>query len=239
MLYTWDWSREFADYDAGRVPAHRLFGAAHLPTEGVEISICRWRFVPERLRHRQLWKIYQAVWSAVTQRRVDCVIATTEASALPVLALSALRLLRRPVLVFAVGALTDKFIDGQVGGLRRILIRKAHRIVVFSSVQVESTSRLLGVPSVRVVFTPFGVDLEFLARHARPKRWDVVAAGTNEGKDYPTLLRALQPGETCLIVTDARNAAEIASTPTKVGSKSLRTSRSQTSSTDTPRLAEW
>ena len=119
------------------------------------------------------------------------------------------------MLVFAVGALTDKFIDGQVGGLRRILIRKAHRIVVFSSVQVESTSRLLGVPSVRVVFTPFGVDLEFLAYHARPKRWDVVAAGTNEGKDYPTLLRALQPGETCLIVTDARNAAEIASTLTK------------------------
>ena len=62
MLYTWDPSKEFSDYRAGLVPAHRVFGAAELPEFGVDVTFCRWRFVPRRLRRLQLWKVWQTGW---------------------------------------------------------------------------------------------------------------------------------------------------------------------------------
>lgn len=46
---------------------------------------------------------------------------------------------------------------------------------------------------------------------ARISRTDLsrrVAVGTNDGKDYPSLVEALPPGVHCLIVTDEANATE-------------------------------
>ena len=214
MLYTWDWHKEFDDYSASKVPSHRLFGAAHLPAEGVDVVICAWRFVPRWARKRQIWKVYQALWALRIQSRVDCVIATTEASALPLLALTALRVMRRPVVVFAVAALSDKFVFGCGGRLRRALLQKAAHIVVFASSQVQPLQSLLALDSGQVTFVPFGVDVDFFEPRDASGDWDVVAAGTNQGKDYPTLVRALRTGERCLIVTDSWNQRKIAATRT-------------------------
>jgi glycosyltransferase involved in cell wall biosynthesis len=74
-------------------------------------------------------------------------------------------------------------------------------------------SERLGLDVDRLRFIPFGVDTRFfdrsLLRGASTNGWDVVAAGMNEGKDFPTLLSALVGGERCLIVTDGPNAVEV------------------------------
>lgn len=218
FLYTSDWSHEFRAYQARLVPSHRLFGAAEFPALGVAVRRCRWVAVPSGARNRKAWKAWQAFWSVAAQRDVDCFVATTEAAALPSLLFRKVRLLQRPVVVISVATLAPKYTEGPTGHLRRWLLRSADRIVVLASEQVELMSERLGVVIDRVTFIPFGIDTEFFAAPADRQlqtRWDVAGIGTNEGKDYPTLVAALDPGERCLIVTDSRNADEVKRTRTQ------------------------
>ena len=105
--------------------------------------------------------------------------------------------------------LTPKYTAGLSGWFRRWLLGSADQIVVLASAQVQLMSERLGRRADRLAFIPFGVDTEFFAATAvrQPEmRWDVAAIGTNEGKDYSTLVAALTSGERCLVVTDSRNA---------------------------------
>jgi glycosyltransferase involved in cell wall biosynthesis len=63
---------------------------------------------------------------------------------------------------------------------------------------------------------PFGVDTEFFTppNDDPAVEWDIAAVGTNEGKDFPTLVSALSPEERCVIVTDHRNADQVRRTKT-------------------------
>jgi glycosyltransferase involved in cell wall biosynthesis len=211
MLYTWDWSQEFRDYEAGLVPAHRLFGATQLPEHGLTVATWHWGRMPNSLRRRQFWKIWQALWVFCIQRRVTCVIATTEASALPVLLLRLIGVFRTPVVVLSVGSLTDSYLHGLGGRVRRTLLRRASRVVVFASAQKPHMTQHLGIDPSRVRFIPFGVDVKFFQPLTEPVSpgWDVVSVGTNEGKDFGTLVAALAPGTRRLIVTDSQNADQI------------------------------
>lgn len=217
FLYTSDWSHEFRGFELRVVPSHRLFGAAEFPGLGFDVATCSWGFVPTRLRSWKTWKAWQGLWSLWAQRRIDCLIATTEAAGLPSLFLRRLGLLRRPVLVIAVATLTPKYIDESMGRIRRWMLRGADRIVVLASFQVAEMSRQLGVDRTRVSFVPFGVDTEFFTPPTDdpPVEWDIAAVGTNEGKDFPTLVSALSPHERCLIVTDQRNAGQVRRTETQ------------------------
>ena len=214
FLYTGDWSHEFNQFEQGKVPSHRLFGAAELSSWGYTVRTCGWGPVPSSLRRRQFWKVWQALWVAVTQGSTGCIISTTEAPALPLLALRWLGLLRRPVIVFGVSILGPKYLTGIGGFLRRRLLRRADAIVLFASEQVPIAHEWLGIEAGRIRFIPFGIDMTFFAPFNCPVRWDVVAVGTNACKDFPTLVRALQPGTHCLIVTDDYNAAQVLATPT-------------------------
>ncbi len=215
MLYTWDPSKEFTDYRAGRVPAHRLFGAAELPQFDIDITFCRWRFLPHQLRRLQLWKLWQTFWVLIGQRRLSCIVATTEASALPVLLMRRLGLIRRPVVVLSVAVLADHYRSGAAGAVRRFLLRRADIVTAYASEQVPMLERHLGLSAQQTRFVPFGVDVDFFRPMERDPRWDVVAVGTNDGKDYPTLVRALQESYRCFIVTDEPNAAQVRSTPSQ------------------------
>ena len=214
MLYTGDMAKEFRDYDQGRVPSHRLVGVAGLRRLGFDVRICRWGWVPPRFRGRQVWKLWQAAWCLVTQRTFDCVVTSTEASALPVLALRHLRLLRRPVVVISVAALGPKFEGSGTATIRRLLLRGADMVTVYASSQVPLMQSRIGLDKKRLRFLPMGVDNDFFTERQSQIRWDVVSVGTNEGKDYPTLLGALSSGQSCLIVTDGINESVIRSIPT-------------------------
>jgi glycosyltransferase involved in cell wall biosynthesis len=213
MLYTNDPSKEFRDFEAGRVPAHRVFGAAELPGIGVDVAFCRWQRMPPRLRQRQLWKLWQAGWVFVHQRKFSCVVATTEAAGLPLLLLRLLGLLRRPVVVLSVAVLTDQYLSGAGGAVRRFLLRRADMVTAYARDQVPALERRIGLPAERIRFMPFGVDVDYFRPSENPPKWDVIAVGTNQGKDFPTLVRALPENWRCYIVTDEPNAAQVRSTP--------------------------
>ncbi len=215
MLYTWDPSKEFNDYRAGRVPAHRVFGAAELPQFGVDVTFCRWRFIPRQMRRLQLWKVWQACWVLIGQRRLSCIVSTTEASALPVLLMRRLGLIRRPVVVLSVAVLADHYRSGVTGAVRRFLLRRADMVTAYASEQVPMLQRQIGLSEQQTRFLPFGVDVEFFRPSEQSPQWDVVAVGTNDGKDFPTLVQALPENWRCFIVTDAPNAAQIRSTPSQ------------------------
>lgn len=206
-LSTYDWSHELAGVRRGRIPTHRLMGAAELAARGHEVRHLtgpRWpRVVPDRAG----WLLAQAWWLVRQQREVDVVVAVHEAAALSALALRRLRILRRPVLVMTVAATDPRHRHGLRGQLNRWALRGADRLTVFASVQRTPLAATLGVEPDRVRFLPLGVDVDFFRPRPVPATVPVLAVGTNPGKDYPTLVRALPADLACVIVTDARNRA--------------------------------
>ena len=62
-------------------------------------------------------------------------------------------------------------------------------------------------------FIPFGVDVDFFTPLEREPTWDVVSTGTNPGKDFPTLVSALDENSSCLIVSDDFNRRQVEMTP--------------------------
>lgn len=202
-LFVSDWGHEFADRERGLVPAHRLFGLDDLAKAGHRVlhHTRRGAARPGRLP----WRVAQALWVLRQQRRLDVVVATHEAAALPTLLLRRLRLVRRPVVVMTVAATDPRHGQGLRGRLVRAALRGADALTVFASVQAGPLAALHGIRPARVHVVPFGVDVEYFAPIDVPRERTVLAVGTNAGKDYPTLVRALPAGLPCVIVTDPDN----------------------------------
>jgi glycosyltransferase involved in cell wall biosynthesis len=216
FLYTGDWSHEFDAYGRGDVPAHRLFGAGQMWLTGTQAVHCHWGRWPRQLRHPHVWKVWQTLWLLLTQRSVDAVVATTESPALAPLLCRRLGLLWRPVITISVAALRPSYTTGWRGVVVRRLLARSDLVLVYASAQVEPMTRRLGVSADRVRFVPLGVDTDFFA--PLPRSGDgpaVLSVGTNEGKDFATLLDALPAERECLIVTDARNAEIVRSSPSR------------------------
>jgi glycosyltransferase involved in cell wall biosynthesis len=218
MLYSRDWTYELRQYRCGEVPSHRLFGFAELERLGHRVELWRTPASVRRLRpSAAAWRIFQALWVVLHQRRFGCIVATTESPALPVLLLKTIGLLRRPVVVVSVALLHPKY----AAGLRHLLwsrcIGRADAVVVYAADQAVAVGERFGLPAKKVVAVPLGVDTEFFApgggagRQASESGGQfVLSVGTNEGKDFATLLGAMPPGRALRIVTDALNAGVIA-----------------------------
>lgn len=206
-LFVNDWSHEFDSLSRGEVPSHRVFGVADLIKAGHAVTYLRRprsrRWLPASVD----WRIAQAWWVMTHQRQLDAVIATHEAAALPSLVLRRLRLLRRPLLVMTVAATDTSDPAGFrfAADLKRWALRGADALTVFARSQIEPLTALLDVPASRISFLPLGVDIEFFSPRDTIRGPDVLAVGTNAGKDYPTLVRALPDGLHCTIITDDEN----------------------------------
>jgi glycosyltransferase involved in cell wall biosynthesis len=217
MLYSRDWTYELRQYRCGEVPSHRLFGYAELERLGHRVELWRTPASLHRMRpSAAVWRIFQALWVVLRQRRFGCVVATTESPALPVLLLKAIGLLRRPVIVVSVALLHGKY----AAGLRHVLwsrcIGRAEAVLVYAADQAVAVRERFGLPATRVVTVPLGVDTDFFApgggrgRQLSGGGEFVLSVGTNEGKDFATLLDAMPPGRALRIVTDALNAGVVA-----------------------------
>lgn len=204
-LFVGDRSHEFGSLARGEVPTHRLLGIADLERLGHEIAFVRRRRDRRILPYSISWRLYQVCWVFRRQRATDVFIATHEAAALPALMLRRIGLLRRPVLVMTVAATGADYRAGARGWAKRWALRGADTLTVFSSAQVTLLAEVLGVPDARVRFLRLGVDVDFFSPLEETRDAGILAVGTNEGKDHPTLVRALPLGVPCTIVTDSRN----------------------------------
>ena len=216
MLYSRDWTHELRQYHCGEVPSHRLFGFVELERLGHPVELCQTPASLRRLlRSAAAWRVFQALWVALRQQRFACVVATTEAPALPVLLLKAAGLLRRPVIVISVALLHAKYTTG----LRHLLwsrcIGRADVVLVYAAGQAAAVQERFGLPQGRVEAVTLGVDTEFFTPRERggelPDAGEfVLSVGTNEGKDFATLLRAMPAGRALRVVTDTGNAEIVA-----------------------------
>ena len=215
MLYSSDWAHELLAYRRNLVPSHRLFGFAELERLGYRVKLCRTPAWLRRLRlSAALWRVFQALWVMGSQRRCACVVATTEPPALPVLMLKSVGLIRRPVVVVSVALLHAKYTTGLRHALWRRCIGHADAVIVYAADQVPAIRARFRLPPASVVAVPLGVDTDFFPQWEDGEQHVddefVLSVGTNEGKDFATLMRAMPSGRALRVVTDALNAEIIA-----------------------------
>lgn len=89
-------------------------------------------------------------------------------------------------------------------------LRTADVLVVYASDQVAAIAAAFDRGPVKVDFIPFGVDAGFFSAaredEGRENQRFVLSVGTNAGKDFDTLVRAMPPDVPLRVVTDQMNA---------------------------------
>jgi glycosyltransferase involved in cell wall biosynthesis len=210
-LYTTDYTREIRDCEAGNVPSHRAWGYLEVKKMGHAPFICGTPdFLRRLLAKPALWRIYQALFALRKQGSTDCIFAINEASVIPVLALKKLGLLRTPVVLVSTALMNRRNRSGKRKAMWCSLLPHADAIVSLSTMERDSTWREFGLREDRQHLVNMLVDTHYF--HAGEKLGGgdyCLSAGTNEGRDYPTLLKAFPRDEKLLIVTDAYNAGII------------------------------
>jgi glycosyltransferase involved in cell wall biosynthesis len=122
--------------------------------------------------------------------RADVIFSLNDKLGIPLLLLKRVGLVHPPVVYVAVG-LTERLERLQGPRARRFyagLLRRASAIVVYSECEADVLAGLLGPDSPRIVFVPFGVDVEVFAPATTEPEIDVVSVGRDKWRDYPLLV---------------------------------------------------
>lgn len=192
--------------EAGEFPAHFLYGATGLPANGIEVVWHRSR--PGLPRWRMMLR---NAWLILTSReRFDAVYATHYRGLELIVLLRALRLFRRPVVIWhhqpvitSSGFLRERF--------GRLFYRGFDRMIFFSQKLIDDSLLSPKARPERLVLGHWGADLRFYDR--------VMAAGTHErtgfistGKelrDMPTLVNAFNRAGARLDIYTGRNTGGV------------------------------
>ncbi len=193
-----------------KVPTHRLWGFVEL------IGLGWWVELSPRLPGcwKQLgatgWRVWQTLWLIKEEKSAVAIVAVHEISALLLLAIRALGWRRTPLVLLNLGLLHPKNCTGYRLWIWRWLLPRADRVVSMVEANGAELTRVFGVEAKRTVFLPMAVDSDFLGRACAEAEEDfVLAVGTNDGKDFETLLEALPLGRRLVVVTDPYNAQKV------------------------------
>lgn len=196
------------------VPTHRLWGFVELEAFGwmVELSPelpTRWKIFGT-----MGWRLWQTLWLLRREKDAAGIVAVHEISACFLLILRALGWRGAPVVVLNLGLLHPKNSSGYRRWIWRRLLSKADAVVSLVQANSAELTRLFGVEPRRSKFLPMAVDPEFLGRaDVHEEKNFVLAVGTNDGKDFETLLEALPLGVRLVVVTDSFNARKVRNHP--------------------------
>lgn len=138
-------------------------------------------------------------------RDADVIVSTVDAVGLPIAALRWLGWHATPIVFFSQG-LSDRVQAIRVKPLRQFfrwwygrLLAQCAAVLVLGQGAVQGLNEQFG-PSIRAVSVPFGVDSAFWRPGAAATGSYILSVGSDKGRDYPTLLAALN-GEELTIVT--------------------------------------
>lgn len=216
LLYAFSYGTvfELQRVKAGRVPTHRLWGLVELRALGWEVEVS-----PELpLCWKPLgimgWRVWQTFWLLRSEKASAGIVAVHEISALLLLLSRAFGRGGVPVVVLNLGLLHPKNCSGYRLWIWRWLLRRADVVVSLVEAHGAELTRLFGVDAHRTMFLPMAVDPTFLGRaDAALEKKFVLAVGTNDGKDFETLLEALPLGARLVVVTDSYNARKVRGHP--------------------------
>jgi glycosyltransferase involved in cell wall biosynthesis len=194
----------------GVVPTHRLWGAVELGAMGWEVD-----FSPDPVGWWNRlgtfgWRVWQTLWLLGEERRAVAIVAVHEISVLFLLFARAMGWNGAPIVVLDLALLHPKNSTGYRRWIWRWLLRKAHRVISLVSANRAEVTRIFGVHPGRTAFLPMSIDSKFSGRaSARLEQRFVLAVGTNDGKDFETLLEALPLWTRLVVVTDSYNAEKV------------------------------
>jgi glycosyltransferase involved in cell wall biosynthesis len=211
FLFVVDWSKEIDDCARGVVPKHRVFGYEDLKKMGHEPDIVRrpgW--LRDFLKRPIFFRIYQALAAVWRQRNVDAIFCVNEASAIPPLVLKRLGLLKTPVIVFNTALMHPRNRSGLRKKMWDWTLAAAEAVVSQTKMELHAVWMEFHLREDRQHFMPMLVDMVFMQPEPNVPLADYcLAVGTNEAKDFPTLMKAFPKNEKLIIVTDAYNAGII------------------------------
>jgi glycosyltransferase involved in cell wall biosynthesis len=192
------------------VPSHRLWGFVELISHGwsgeLSPGLPGW-WKPFRAMG---WRVWQTIWLLKREKGAAAIVSVHEISALFLLVTRALGWGGAPLVLLNLGLLHPKNSSGYRLWIWRCLLRKAARIVSLVEANGAELTRLFGVDASCTRFLPMAVDSDFLGRARAEMEEDfVLAVGTNDGKDFATLLEALPLGVRLAVVTDSYNARKV------------------------------
>jgi glycosyltransferase involved in cell wall biosynthesis len=145
----------------------------------------------------------------------DVVLSTVDTVGVPVLALKAMKLLRRPLVYVSIGLLPRLVgLEGRpaVRAYKRVL-REAEAVVAYGAREAEELREWLG--GGRVLFVPFGVDTDQFRPSDRPPAVDVLSVGADPRRDFELLVRVARrnPATSFLAVVSGDHARALANAP--------------------------
>lgn len=207
-------------YEEGTVPSHRLWGQIELERLGRKTMLCPQAPSSFNYAGDLGWRLWQALWVWRNREQFSACVAVHEISALGSLVMARLGLMRVPIILINFGLTHTR----QVRGIKRLIwkwaLGSASCVISLARAQTKNVERFFGVPAVKQRLFLMPVDIDFINR-LKVQRDECpaglaadiikcgnfgIAVGTNDGKDFETLLDAWPLGERLVIVTDAYNA---------------------------------
>ena len=198
----------------GTVPTHRMWGFAELSELGWLTELAP----PMPRLWRPLgaigWRLWQTLWFFREAKGTAAIIAVHEITALLYLLGRALGCKGPPVVVLDLAVVHPKNLSGYRFWIWRWLLPKADRIVSLVAANCSELHERFGVDPRRSRHVPMAVDIRFSESASVECEQDfVLSVGTNDGKDFETLMEALPLGVRLIVVTDAYNASKIKDHP--------------------------
>lgn len=180
----------WTEWQKGRFPGHLLYGATRLPGHGVDVEA--YRHNSKRKLSRALLNISTA-WQLFTIRKhVDAVYATHYTGIELIILARAMRIYRRPVVIWQHQPITrprktlrDMF--------SRLFYRGIDGMIFFSETMLGESAATGKFPRGRMYVAHWGADLDFYDRVMRDNpvggRLGFISTG-KERRDFTTLVKA-------------------------------------------------
>ena len=164
---------------------------------------------------RNVWKytlipnVVKVASHAFRLRKYDVVISIGFVNGLLISCIRKLLRLHRPahIIVDATVATTLSDIGGMKRGVLRWLLNQVDAVITFSSEQCTFWSRI-GPSPQKVHFFPLSVDLDFWNSHKAPEKSSTyIFSGGKSGRDYRTLIAAVEQIKLPLVLVTTKNPA--------------------------------
>lgn len=214
FLYNSDYAGEVLAWQKGEVPGHRLFGfGSFLANEFPGYEAATLVVKPQILKFlykTRSYKLFQALWLCFNQKKYEVIVATHESCSFVPLFFKKIKLLNRPLVILSVALLREEFLSGFRNKVLRFLLSGAEQITTYTSAQLLGFTKVLGLTKKQVSFLPLCVDQEFFKPSGGKAGNYILAAGTNRGKDFLTLIEAVRNlPYPVRIITDESNIAKL------------------------------
>lgn len=197
-----------SQWQKGKGPDSRLFGANHLKKMGYKVDFFDTSYTLLNPFHPLFYpfehaiinkigmgfKLDQAITLLPKFNNYDVIMATGDSAGLPILFLKYLHLVNIPVIFMTAGlagALKGKS-KSWVGNFYKKILPYADIFTSYSHVEIDFFEKEMGIKKGKIKYMPLATDWKYFSRKSNYKREVICAVGTELGRDYKTFFEAVK-----------------------------------------------